>query len=89
MQQARLVGRVHGFGDLFDDAHRACGSQRPLAEYSLQIAPLDETHIDVKLAFDFAVVMDRNDVRVVQPCGGVGLPTESPLKFFIVGKMRG
>ena len=55
----------------------------------MQIATLDQPHIHVETAVDFAVVVNRNHVRGVQPCRGVGFAAESTLKVLVVREVRG
>ena len=65
------------------------GSSGPSASTALQVAALDQPHVDVEAAVDFAVVMDRDDVRAVQSCRGVGFAAESPLKVLVLRQIRG
>ena len=89
VQQANLMGGMQCLGDLADDVHRTRGVERPVGQHRLQVTALDQAHVDVELTLDFAVVVNRNDVRVIQPRRGVGFPAESLLKFFIIGEVRG
>ncbi len=70
---ARDSAAVAPGGDLLDDAHRPRRIQRPVGQYGLQIATLDQPHIHVETVVDFAIVVNRDHVRAVQPCRGVGL----------------
>jgi hypothetical protein len=71
-------------GYLVDDAHRAWGFQRAVGENRLQVAALDQSHVDVEAAIDFAVMMDGNDVGAVQSCRRVSFAAESPLKVLVL-----
>ena len=64
VQQADLVRGMQREGDLFDDAHRPRRLQRPVGQHGLQVAALDQPHIDVQAAVDFAVVVNRDDMGV-------------------------
>jgi hypothetical protein len=55
----------------------------------VQVAALDQPHIHIQAAVDFAVVMDRNDVRVAQSGGRVCFAAESPLKILVCRQIRG
>jgi len=80
-----FVGRG---GQLLNDVHGALWSHRPVDQHGLQIAALDQPHIEVETAVDFAVVVDRNHMRAVQSCSRVGFAAKPPLKLLVVREMR-
>ena len=83
VDQADFVGGIQRAGDLLDDPDRACGIQRPVCQYGFQVAALDQAHVHIQLAVDFAVMVDRDDVGVIQTSGSVSLPAESLLEFLV------
>jgi hypothetical protein len=88
VQQTNLMGGVQGQGDPLDDAHRPRRLQRPVGQHGLQIATLDQPHIHVEAAVDFAIVVNRNHMRGVQSCRRVSFAAKSPLKLLVVREMR-
>jgi hypothetical protein len=50
----------------------------------MQAVPLDQTHVDVKMAIDLAPVMDRDDVWLLKNGGGVRLSQESGPELFVL-----
>src|SRR5690348_12536817 len=52
------------------------------------LAP-DQSHIDIENAVDFAPVMDRDDMRLLQDCGGAGLAQKSSTEGLIIGVSSG
>jgi hypothetical protein len=54
----------------------------------VQIATLDRPHIDVETAVDFAIVVNRNHMRGVQPRRRVSFTAKPPLKLLVVREMR-
>ena len=73
-----VTGGVRGVqrrGDLADDPDRPFRRHRTVAgEYTREVGAVDQPHVDVEPAVDLAVGVNGNDVRIVQPPGGVGLP---------------
>jgi hypothetical protein len=89
VDQPDLVGGMQGFGDLFDDAHRAGRFQRPVGEHGLQVAALDQSHTHEQSTVDLPIVMDRDHVRGAQSCGRVGFAAEPLLKVLVVREVSG
>jgi hypothetical protein len=75
-------------GYLADDVHCAGRIKRTVGQHRVQVAALDQPHIDVEAAVDFAVVMDRYHVRAVQSCGRMGFPAEASLKLVVLRQIR-
>lgn len=78
-------------GNLFDYCDRALGAQPPavLADVVDQIAALDEPHVDVEPAVDFAVAVDGHHMRIVQTCSNACLAPEPLLKLVVLGQVCG
>ena len=77
MHQPDLVRRVQRLGHLRDDLHRPSrAASGPSANTSCRSRPSIEPHVDIEPAVDFAVVVDRDDMRVVQPRRRIRLPAK-------------
>jgi len=63
--------------------------QRPVGQNGLQVAALDQPHGHIQPPLDLTEVIDRHHMRLVELCGGVGLPAEPLLKDRIIGEIRG
>ena len=78
VDQVHLVGAVQPLGHLGDDADRLGLGQPPVAlDLLAQRLPLDELHHQIGDAAGLAEVEGADDVRVVQPAGGVELLLEA------------
>ena len=64
------------------------GSSGPSANTCFQVAAVDQPHVDIEAAVDLAVIVDGDDVRVVQPGGGVRLPAEPLGEAGVLGQVR-
>ena len=74
VHDATLVRGVEGGGDLAHDGHRPRGHHRPEVLQDLaKIGAVDHAHVDEEHAVDLAVVVDRYDVRFLQPPGRMRL----------------
>jgi len=87
VQQTNLMGRMQCLSDLVDGAHRPRGIQRPVGQHGLQIATLDQPHIHIETAVDFAIVVNRNHMRGVQPRGHMGFTTEPLERLHLIGML--
>jgi hypothetical protein len=81
------MGGLQRSGNLLDDPHRPRRLQGTRRQHVLQVAALNQPHMHIQLAVDFAVVMDRNYVRIVQLCGRLSFPAEPPHKGAVADKM--
>ncbi len=86
VNQPSGMRRVQCGGDLGDDVDRSPGGQRSACQDGGQVGSFDQAHVDVELAVDLAEVVDRDDVRFVQPRGELGLGTETGLEHRINGQ---
>lgn len=77
MEHAALVRVVDGPGDLADEARGAPGFQGVSVREARQAGAFDQPHAVVRLVEMFPHLINRHDVRVVQPGGGFGLELES------------
>ncbi len=90
MDQVAVVGGVQSARDLLEHVERASDAQVPLpSQEGAQIGPVDVSHRDVEqpvrvAAVDLAGVVDRNDVRVVEPGRALRLAREPLAKARIV-----
>jgi hypothetical protein len=81
VHQAAGVRRIQGLGHLRDDVDGPRGRQRTVALQQFgQVDTTHQRHVDVELAVDLAVVVDRDDVRLGQPRGELRFPAESRLE---------
>ena len=89
MHQADPVGGPQRRGDLLNDVDRALGLQRALGDDGLQVSADDQPHVDIQPAFDFAEMVDRHHVGVVEPGGRQRFPTEPLLECRVIGQVCG
>ncbi len=76
-------------GDLSHDGHCPRWAHWPVAfQHAGQVGAVDQAHVQVKLAVDLAVVVDRHDVWLGQPSCGVGLALHPGAKRRVVGVLR-
>ena len=85
MHEPDFVGVVQRRRDLVDDRHRAARLERALVDQRLQVGAVDQPHGDVQPVVDLADVVDRHDVRIVQPCGGPGFAPEPLVEIGVLG----
>ncbi len=73
MRDAGGVRGVQCRRDLTDDRDRPFRRHgTAAAEHGAQVGSVDQPHVDVEVAVDLAVIMDRHDVRLLQPTRGSG-----------------
>ena len=51
-----------------------------------EVLALDVAHVEEELSLDLAPVVDRDDVRVVEPCGDLRLPQEPDPVLLVVAE---
>ena len=84
MDEPVLVGDVECSRDLVEDEQRASEAERPfLLEDVREVAALDIAHRDVQAAAFLARVEDRDDVRMVEAGGDMGLLQEAVAKLIV------
>ena len=88
VDQACLMRGVQRCGDLFDDRHRARRLQRPVLEECLQIATLDEPHVDIEPSVDFAEPVDGDDVGFIQSRSDVCFTLKTLLEHRVRRQLR-
>jgi hypothetical protein len=87
MDDAAPVGEARRFEDLDREVDRADRIERRLlADQLLQRPPRQVLHRDVVGAVEGAAVVDADDVRMLQPRGGLGLAAEALDETGILGK---
>jgi hypothetical protein len=84
VHQSLGVRGVQRVGDLGHHVDHPLHPELGAAQHRGQVGALDQSHVDVELAVDLAVVVDRDDVRFAQHRGQRGLPLE-PLAVLRVG----
>ena len=67
----------------------ARGRQRAVGEQFGDGLTVDQPHGHVQAVVDLAEIVDRHDVRLVEPGGRLGLATEPRLILRVVGEVRG
>jgi len=77
VQDAVLVGIMHGLGDAADVSGGLARRQRTAADEAGQILAFDIIHREERLALDVADFVDGDDVGVPQAGGGLGLAMEA------------
>ena len=88
VEEPALVGRVERRGDLLHQPHDALRLERALSVEDLaQVAALDPPHRDEEEALGLALLVHRDDVRVVDQRGQPGLALEA-LAEALVGDKR-
>ena len=91
VDQTGVVGGVQRRGHLLD--HRDGEAPGPSGlsvsrQHRPEVATLDEPHVQVEPAVDLAVAVDGDDVRVVDPGGGLRFATEALLEDLVLGHVR-
>ena len=70
VDEAAGVRRIERRGDLARDRDRRSRDERPFGEEQPpQVGPVHVAHRDVQRAVDLAGVVDRHDIRVIEPRG--------------------
>ena len=77
MEDAALVGVLHGAGELFEHDRSLPRRERPLGDAVGEGAALDQFHFEEPLALVFAGARDADDVGMVELRGGLGLGGEA------------
>ena len=78
------VGEPDAVADLLHQRQGVVeGFDAPGADQVLQVPALEQLHGHVRLAFVLAEVVDRDDVRMVQPGRGLGLPHEPAAQLLV------
>ena len=73
MQDAALVGVVHGTRDEGHQPCRGAGTLQKPGNIVGQTSPLDEPHAEVLPAEVLANLVNRHDMGMVEPGGRLGL----------------
>ena len=68
MNDAAAVRVIQAIGDLARDAQCLGERQPPAVQPLAQRFPFDERHREPEIPAGFAGIMDRQDVRMLQPC---------------------
>ena len=90
VDQARAVRGVQGARDRPQEPDRPFGRKAPLLrDERSEVGPPHVTHRDEQLSLDLARLVDRHDVRMVQPRGELGLPNETAPERLVVGQLVG
>ena len=76
MNNVALVSVIQRRSHCPPDAQRFGNHQRPIGDQTFQRPARDKAHHDVKLALEFAEIINRQDVRVLQPGNRFGLALE-------------
>ena len=87
VDEAVPVGFVERTGELFDDGDRAVGGERSGVGEIGEVPAVDVAHVDVQLAVDLPVAVDRDDVRAAQPRHVESLAAEPLLELGFVGEV--
>ena len=83
------MGRVQGTRKLREDARRGRGIEPPVPEPLLQVSPFDVAHADKEEAVDRPSLVDRDDVRMVDRRGQLGLTEEAVAERVVLGEIDG
>ena len=87
MQHPGGVRGVQRRTDLAHDRHRPRRGQRPVTlQHGGQVLAVDQAHVHVELTVDLAEVVNRYDVRFLQPPRGAGLALHPRAEHRIVGQ---
>ena len=78
---------VERCGDLGDDRHGVGGVEGSLAEQCLQVGALDVAHRDEDAPVCLSGFVDRDDVRVVERGGELGLGQEPLPEVAVLGQL--
>jgi len=90
VHQPAGMRRVQRGRHLRDDAGGAGRRQRALpVEQAAHVLPADETHRDKEDPFSLACLEDRDDVRMVDGCGGPRFPDEPLPEDLVKSEVRG
>ena len=90
VHQPAGMRRVQRGRHLLDNAGGAARRQRALSvEQAAHILPADETHRDKQDPLSLAGLEDRDDVRMVNRCGGPRFPDEPLPEDLVQGEIRG
>ena len=82
------VRRGERAGELIHDPRRVLRVRLPAYEDVLEAAAAHPSHHEVRATAVAPVVVERNDVRVLQPGNGLRLLLESPDEDRVVGQLR-
>ena len=85
VDQADPVRRVQRQSDLLDDAHRSRRLQRTVLEKSVHIATLDQPHRHVEASVDFAELMYRDHMGLVETGCSLRLAAKPLSKHLVAG----
>src|SRR3954453_3886395 len=89
VNEAFRVGYAQGSGDLTDNRHRSLDGERSLFfEHAFEIRAVDVPHGDVEHAVDFAGLVDRDDIRVVEGGSVARLPEEPIAERIVFTQLR-
>jgi hypothetical protein len=88
VHQAVRVRGVQRRGDLGDHVHGRRRVERAARQHRAQVGALDQPHVDEQLATDLAVAVDRDDVRLAEPGGHLGLVAEPRGVVRVAGQAR-
>ena len=86
MHEPARVRRVESARELRDDADRLPGLETAAFEALLEVAPLDVAHRDEEDVLGARGLVDRNDVRVVDRRGELGLAQEPLPEGVVLGE---
>ncbi|MCI0541752.1 MAG: hypothetical protein L0Z50_41675 [Verrucomicrobiales bacterium] len=81
MEDAAVVGELHGFGDGLQVSSRLFGQERMILHQSREVRSIDIIHHQKMLAFVQAHFMDRDDVGVLQAARRRGFNAEAANLF--------
>ena len=76
MHNALLVGGLQPVGKLARDVQSVSQLQNPLGNSIFQALPLDVSHHEKRMAFDFIDFMNRADIRMVNQSRSPGFPEQ-------------
>ena len=83
MDETTFVQRVQRIGDLLEQPHRTLWVHRLTTDPARQIRTVDKPHRDVQHSVEFAEVVDRHDVGVIDRRGVASLVDEPLAKLRI------
>ena len=90
MDEAFLVRRVQGVGDLLEDVDRALRLECAFVGHELrEVGALDIAHGEEQHAVVVACVEDRNDVGMVERSRDPRLPKEALTEAVVLGELGG
>ena len=81
MDQTHLVGGMQCLRNLADNSDRPSWSQCSVVKHRTQVASVYEAHIYIEPAIDFTVMMDRDNVRIVEPSRHMRFASKPLLKL--------